>query len=195
MSNEPVAVIIGDSISMGYTPRVREALAGKVRVVRPEGNGGTSSNVRAHLGEWLEGIEPDAIHFNAGLHDLARDEGEQGPNRVPIEQYEANLRAIVAWLKANTAAALIWATTTPVLDDWHAARKGFIRKQADVEAYNRVALEVMRAEGVAVDDLHAVIEAAGREACLKEDGVHMLDAGNERLAAAVVRTLTEALGV
>lgn len=190
---EPLALIIGDSISMGYTPHVQQMLSGAIRVERHEGNGGTSSNVRARLDEWFAALEPPVVHFNAGLHDLARDEGEDGPNRVPIEQYGENLRAIVAWLRENTRAELIWAITTPVVDEWHAARKGFIRRQSDVVTYNRVAMEVMEREGVQVNDLHTVVEEAGCASCLKPDGVHMRDEASRRLAEAVAASILKAL--
>lgn len=187
--NEKVAFLIGDSISMGYYPLVRDRLAGRVHVVRHEGNGGTSANVRARLAEWLGALRPDVIHFNAGLHDLARDQGLQGPNRVPLADYEDNLRWIVSWLKANTSARLVWATTTPVVDEWHAARKGFFRLQADVERYNAAARRILEAQGVPINDIFAVIERLGRTACLLEDGVHMNDRGNEALAEAVAAAL------
>lgn len=186
---ETMAFLIGDSISMGYFPLVRDRLAGRVRVVRHEGNGGTSANVRARLPEWLGSMRPDVVHFNAGLHDLARDQGRDGPNRVPLPDYEENLRWIVAWLQANTPGRLVWATTTPVVDEWHAARKGFVRLQADVERYNAAARRIMEAQGVPINDLFAVIERLGRTACLLEDGVHMNDRGNAALAEAVAAAL------
>lgn len=190
---DPTALIIGDSISMGYTPPVQEKLAGEVAVVRHDGNGGTSANVLEHVAEWVAPVRPDVVHFNAGLHDLARDEGADGPNRVPIEQYEANLRGTVAWLQGNTEAALIFATTTGVIDEWHAERKGFVRTQDDVRRYNEVARAVMDEKGVAIDDLFAVVENAGRETCLKPDGVHMVDKGNDLLSDAVAASIRRAL--
>ena len=191
--SEPTALIIGDSISMGYTPLVVEKMAGRVNVVRHEGNGGTSANVLAHLAEWALPMEPDVVHFNAGLHDMARGEDAGGPNRVPLDQYEANLHAIVDWLQQHTPAKLVFATTTPVIEAWHAAVKKFNRLEADVARYNDVAVPIMQEKGVAIDDLNAVVEKAGREVCIKPDGVHMLDAGNAVLSDAVVAAIRKAL--
>ena len=50
------------------------------------------------------------IHFNWGLHDLKIM--ADGKRQVEPEDYEKNLRALVAKMKA-TGAKLIWATTTP----------------------------------------------------------------------------------
>jgi len=66
----PAALILGDSISMGYAPLVRERLNGVVHVVRPEVNCMDSGFGLAHLDEWLGETPWDVIHFNFGLHDL-----------------------------------------------------------------------------------------------------------------------------
>lgn len=191
---EPLAFILGDSISKGYTPTTAEKLAGRVRVDRPQDNCKTSAYTLDHLADWLSGRAPQVVHFNAGLHDLARDTTREAPNRVPLPQYRENLKAIVDWLRGNTDAALLWATTTPVVDEWHAANKSFYRAEAEVEAYNAAALEVMTTEGIAVNDLHRVIVDAGPKACIKPDGVHMLERGNSLLTEAVARSILQALG-
>ncbi|MBI3470258.1 MAG: SGNH/GDSL hydrolase family protein [Candidatus Solibacter usitatus] len=100
-------LIIGDSISIGYAPFVREQLAGKAQVERIEGNGADSANILARLDTWLARGPYDAIAFNCGLHDLKYTSAHQ----VPPEQYEANLARIVERLRA-TGAKLIWVTTT-----------------------------------------------------------------------------------
>ena len=57
----PVVVLIGDSIRMGYAPLVAETLAGRVRVVNPEPNGGDSRKVLANLDEWAIREHPDVV--------------------------------------------------------------------------------------------------------------------------------------
>lgn len=192
MNAGPKVLLAGDSISMGYGPHVRERLEGVCGVVNLPANGGTSANLLAHLDDWL--IRPgfDAIHLNCGLHDLARDRDASGP-RVGLEQYEANLREIFRRLKRETRSLLAWATTTPVIDERHAARKGFDRREEDVRAYNAVSLRVAREAGLPVDDLHRIVEGAGSEGCIGPDGVHMTDAGNAALADAVGAFVTELL--
>lgn len=199
MNAGPKVLLAGDSISMGYGPHVRERLEGVCDVVNLPANGGTSANLLAHLDDWL--IRPgfDAIHLNCGLHDLARDRdapacpaGRSGP-RVGLEQYEANLREIFRRLKRETRSLLAWATTTPVIDERHAARKGFDRRERDVLAYNAVALRTAKEADLPVDDLHRIVEGAGTEGCIGPDGVHMTDAGNAALADAVAAFITDLL--
>lgn len=141
----PRVLIIGDSISLGYTPYVRTALHGFANVHRIPDNGGPTIRGLAMLDEWLGTGHWDVIHFNWGLHDLKQVEG--GHVQVPIADYEKNLRILVERLKA-TGAKLVFATTTPV------PVRTSNRVETDVVAYNAVALKVMAAAGVPVDDLH-----------------------------------------
>ena len=60
----PRVVLVGDSIRLGYAPRVAERLAGKAVVISPAENGGDSANVLAHLDEWVLRQKPDVIHLN-----------------------------------------------------------------------------------------------------------------------------------
>jgi len=184
----PLVMLVGDSISMGYEAGVRERLAGKFRAEGLPDNGGTSANVLAHLDEWVIKKQPDIVHFNAGLHDIAVDEGKT-TNRVLIGEYEANLRKVVRRLKTETKARLIWATTTPVIDQWHMKVKKFGRALADVVRYNAVALRVMKENGVEIDDLFAAVQQDGRENCLMPDGVHMQDSASKMLAEAVAKSV------
>ena len=112
---------------------------------RPPSSGGGAD----HDGSW------DVIHFNHGIHDTGyrnpqsykdKDE-EKFPIYMPIDQYEKNLRTIVARLK-KTGATLIWARTTPVMDE----TPGW--KAADIDRYNAVADKVMKENGVIINDLH-----------------------------------------
>ena len=82
----PRVLLIGDSISIGYTLPVRELLKGKANVHRIPGNGGPTTNGLKNLDEWLAG-KWDVIHFNFGLHDLKI--GDDGSRQVPLEQYGA----------------------------------------------------------------------------------------------------------
>ncbi|OQA38595.1 MAG: GDSL-like Lipase/Acylhydrolase [Chloroflexi bacterium ADurb.Bin325] len=195
-------LLIGDSITggfpnsvAGYGPEARELLAGAAQVDTLPENGGDSRNLLARLSGWLGDARYDVIHFNCGLHDIKRPHSGAGI-QVPIDEYEANLHALVDRLQPR-AARLIWARITPVVDGQPAAGKDFDRYNADIDAYNRVADRVMAARGVAVDDLHAAVCAAGLAICLADDGVHMTAAGNHvlaRQAAALLRASLSAAG-
>ena len=62
----PRVLIIGDSISIGYQPALREALAGKANVHRPGTNCGPTSRGVEQIEEWLGDGKWDVIHFNWG---------------------------------------------------------------------------------------------------------------------------------
>ena len=179
----PKVVLIGDSIRGGYEKLVAQRLAGKI-VLSKVSAGGDSASVLQHL-EAIIGEQPDVIHFNCGLHDLKQDKQTQ-QHQVELAAYEANLTQIVARLQKETTAALVFANTTPIIDERHAKRGApFDRHEADVQRYNARALAVMRAAGVPVHDLHAAVVEAGAERLIGADGTHYSTAGYERLAEAV----------
>jgi len=186
-------LIIGDSISMGYTPLVAETLAGEATLRRSEGNAADSAHLLENVLDYLAADSDAAlVHFNCGLHDIKRAFGSDR-RQVPLVEYRKNLAEIVSRL-AYRVPRVLWATTTPVLYDRHHAVKGFDRFEEDVAAYNAAAGEIAAAAGIGVSDLHAAIVAAGPEQCLGPDGVHMTDKGNAVLAEAVTRTLRAHLG-
>lgn len=145
----PRVLLIGDSISIGYTEAVRELLRGKANVYRIPTNAGPSINGLANLERWLGRRKWDVVHFNWGLHDLKIDAHEN--RQVSLEQYENNLRILVPLIK-GAAAHAIFATTTPVPQGKVSPR----REPTDVVAYNDAARRVMREFGVEVNDLYAL---------------------------------------
>ena len=85
----PRVLLVGDSISMGYTLPVRELLEGKANVHRIPANSGPSTRAVAAMDRWLGEGRWDVIVFNSGLHDIKSD--AEGKLQVPIEAYEKNL--------------------------------------------------------------------------------------------------------
>src|SRR5438309_2280057 len=133
----PRVLLIGDSISIGYTDPVRTELKDKANVHRIPMNAATTAVGMKNLDDWLGSDHWDVIHFNFGLHDLKiMDDGQR---QIPLGDYESNLRTIVQRCK-KTGARLIWAVTTPVPD----AKLNPPRDPADVLAYNEAALKVMK---------------------------------------------------
>lgn len=191
----PKVALIGDSIRLGYAPLVAKRLAGRARVISPAANGGDSSNVLRNLDEWVIGEKPVLVHFNCGLHDLKLGKAS-GQHQVPLDQYEVNLRRIVERLRRETSASIVFASTTPILDDRHAKRGAeFDRFEADVKRYNDAAFAVMKRAGVVAHDLHWVVEQGGAEQLLDKDGTHYTPAGYERLAEAVADCILRQLSV
>jgi dienelactone hydrolase/lysophospholipase L1-like esterase len=191
----PTVVLVGDSIRLGYAPRVAERLAGKAVVISLPENGGDSANVLAHLDEWVLRKKPDVVHFNCGLHDLKRLKSD-GHHQVEVDRYAENLRRIVTRIREGSNAAVVFADTTPILDERHARRGAdFDRTEADVRRYNAAATEVMHKLGVPVHDLHWVVEQSGLETILEPDGTHYTAAGSHRLAEAVADCVLRQLTV
>jgi len=181
----PRVLLIGDSISIGYTVPVRRLLNGKANVHRIPANGGPTTRGLAELKQWLGAGRWDVIHFNWGLHDLKIM--ADGRRQVPPEAYEKNLRELVRQLQA-TGARLIWASTTPV----PAGNLNPPRQPADVLAYNAIARRIMEENGVAINDLYAL--AMPRLARLQQPtNVHFTAAGSEVLARQVAASIQAAL--
>jgi len=183
----PRVLLIGDSISMGYTIPTRKDLEGKANVHRPPTNCGSTHSGLRNLDAWIGDGKWDVIHFNWGMHDLKHL--ASGRQNVPIAEYQKNLRELVARLK-RTGAVLIFATTTPLVHDTH----GKFSRDAHAEVpYNEAAKKIMAENGVRVDDLHALaLPQIG--AIQAADGVHFSKEGSEILARQVAASITAALG-
>ncbi len=194
----PRVLLIGDSVSVGYTLAVRKELAGKANVHRPPQNCGSSAVGLANLERWSGDGRWDVIHFNHGLHDLSyefspgknRDAsgayagpGNGGHHRVSPEDYRRNLTAIVALMRQKALGArIVFATTTPVSADLH-----HYVKDSEQE-YNRIAIEVMRGLEVPVNDLWAF--AKPRIAEIQEPGnPHFTAKGSAVLARAIAERI------
>ena len=190
----PRVLIIGDSISIGYTADVRKDLEGKVNLHRIPGNAGHTAMGLAGLSKWLDKKNGkwDLIHFNWGLWDLcyrnpeSKNQGKRDKEKGSLthtpEVYAANLDKIVESLK-KTGAILVFATTTPVPE----GEAG--RKVGDDALYNLAALEVMKKHGIVVDDLHAVMAGKMKEYASKPGDVHFKSEGYAILADAVAKSI------
>jgi|TARA_B110000881_G_C18559759_1_gene509073 hypothetical protein len=191
----PRVLLIGDSISIGYTLQVRELLKGKATVQRPPVNCAATIHGLKNLDSWLgtggKGKKWDVIHFNWGLHDL-KYMGPNGENladpkaktsrqQVPPQEYEKNLDQLVDRLK-KTGARLIWRNTTPV----PAGVRG--RVPGDSLKYNAIAAKVMSESGVNVQDMYSFAKKNATRIQRKAD-VHFTKEGSLELAKEVVKVL------
>jgi lysophospholipase L1-like esterase len=180
----PRVLLIGDSISIGYTLPVRELLKGQANVHRPRFNCGPTTRGLENLDAWLGKGRWDVIHFNFGLHDLRVKDGKP---QVTLEDYEKNLRQIVKRLK-KTGATLIWCSTTPVPGKTDKP----LRSDKDVLAYNSVAKKIMDENQIAIDDLYAFALPKLKEIQLPAN-VHFSVKGSKVLAAHVTEEISKAL--
>lgn len=183
----PRVLLIGDSISIGYTLPTRKALDDKANVHRIPDNSGTTAKTLENLEAWLgddseKSGKWDVIHVNIGLHDIKRVKEQR---QVSPEDYEKNLRTIFARLK-KTGATVIWATTTPVPE----GAKG--RMSGDEAAYNAIAAKVAAEEKLAVNDLFKLVKQHQAKWQRKAD-VHFHEVGSRGLADQVAKEIRAAL--
>jgi hypothetical protein len=199
----PRVFVIGDSISMHYGPFLERALAprfayDRMRAARAEGaanldvpqgaNGGDSRRVLDYLRRRRakDPLAPGLLLLNCGLHDIKR-EAKTNAIQVPLPEYTANLRAILAEAAAM-GQQVVWVRTTPVVDAVHNRKPGrFLRFAADVAAYNEAAEAVMRTASVPIIDLHAFSLAFVPEGFI--DHVHYAEPIREKQAVFLAQTL------
>ncbi len=187
----PKIVLIGDSIRLSYAPTVIDQLAGKAIVVSSKANGGDSDSVLKNFEQWVIRERPAVVYFNCGIHDTKKFRAT-GKFQVSPRQYEANLRRIVKRIRAETGAVVLFATTTPILDDRAAAaRQGrdYELLGTSIEQYNAIAKRVMKELKVPVDDLHVVVAKPDppfmTKTLIGKDGVHLTTSARELLGKQV----------
>ncbi len=190
----PRVLLIGDSISQGYTVPVQNLLRGKANVHRIPENGGSTKAGVAKIEAWLGTSKWDVIHFNWGLHDLMFDPtAQRDPAQYEKDQlavYEKNLRSLTARLK-QTGAKLIWASSTPVADEMSSPRAASHRAST-VKIYNDVAARIMKENGIPIDDLNAYVTPV-QDKMRKPHDVHFGDEGSDFLAKKVAEEIAKAL--
>ena len=193
--NLPRVLIIGDSISIGYTLPVREMLKGVANVHRPPVNCASTKHGINGIEDWVGNKKWDVIHFNWGLHDL-KYMGPNGENladpqlnsssqQVPIDEYVKNLQRLVLYLK-KTKAELIWRNTTPV----PIGAKG--RVVGDSKKYNDAAQEIMSYYSIETNDLYQFAKANWDKVGRKAD-VHFTPEGSKELAKLVAKSIRKKL--
>ena len=196
VKNLPHALIIGDSISIGYTLPTRALLKGKVNLHRIPTNGGPTTKGVTEIEKWLGTRKWDMIHFNWGLHDL-KYMGKDGTNLVPKEkggivqvslsEYEKNLEKLVIRMK-KSAKQLVWRNTTPIPPGSKARYVG------DSLKYNEVAAQLMKKQGVPILDLFTPSKKNMKD-WMKEADVHYHAHGSQALAERVAEDILKRLKI
>ena len=197
----PKVLIIGDSISIGYTPFVKEIMKDRADVSRPMKSDGKPENCEgttkgvANIDRWIGDTKWDVIHFNFGLHDLKHVDKVTGknsnnvedPHQAELKQYKRNLKKITDKLLA-TNAKLVFATTTPYPEGTTKPLRDF----GDETQYNNVALKIMKKKGIVVNDLHTLMLPRMQE-LQRPVNVHFTEEGSRVLADQVVNSIASAL--
>lgn len=206
----PNVLILGDSISIGYTPFVRKLLDGRANVSRPKCNCGASQfylREKGGMRDWTAAHEKwDAIVVGFCIWDICYVKGDvfgidhfwgdnalngMPPHRkgTAIRDRGYRVRTGVPEYAANLRRIISFLKTKS--DRVVFALGTPVPAYADdrcglVRAYNDVAAHVCRELGVEVLDLYAVAE---RNYDKQKDGCHFNDEGNAILAEAVVKCL------
>jgi hypothetical protein len=173
----PRVLLIGDSVSRGYTLATRAALAGRANVHRAPENCGGTARALTKLDVWLGEGKWDVIHFNFGIHDRG----------TPTSDYARRLEQIITQLRL-TGATLIWASTTPIPD--YPAQK---QTAASIVERNAIAAAVMAKHGIPVDDLFGAILPKVDELRLPAPNVHFKEAGYDFLGLKAAAAIAERL--
>ena len=188
----PRVLLIGDSISIGYTVDVRKLLKGKANVHRIPTNGGPTTRGLQSIDAWLGDSKWDVIHFNWGLHDLKyiNEKGglvavDKGKQQVPLDEYEKNLTKLVERLE-KTNAKLIWRSTTPVPE----GAAG--RVVGDSVKYNAVAAKIMKQHNIPIDDQYSFVKPQMKK-LMRPANVHFTPAGSLALAKQAVSAIEKVL--
>jgi len=155
----PNVVLLGDSVSIGYFPKVAALMNGTALVQHSPWGGDGGAEETRYGWECLDFLlaapdgtpqVPDVLYYNFGLHNL---DGRTAPGQAgPIAEYAPYLERIteklVSWAAAG-GTKLLFGITTPEMCD--------AALDAVVRGNNAAAAAVMRKHGVPTVDLHAAV--------------------------------------
>ncbi|MEG3656160.1 SGNH/GDSL hydrolase family protein [Arenibacter palladensis] len=194
---EPKILIIGDSISIGYFSKVKEAMADKAIVMHNPGNAQHTGTGLEKIKDWIGNEDWDIIQFNWGLWDLCYRHPDskvygnrdkiKGAITYDLQTYRQNLEELVSILKASTSAKLIFVTTTYVPIN----EAGRFTK--DVPEYNAIAKAVMKKNGVIINDIYKKSIAIHHKNGVGDNDVHYNKEGYKELGELIVPVLNKTL--
>lgn len=170
------ALLIGDSITLGYSTVVKRLLEKKVSISYLC----TSKSVAdiSYLREIsyvLQDYPVDVIHMNNGLHGF----------HLTVEEYVSALAHVWDYIQQmRPEAKLIWASSTQHVQPDRPEREEQIKRR------NAGAERFMRENGVEINDLFSV--TSGRQDLLS-DGVHYVQEGYELLGAKTAQVICRKL--
>ena len=192
----PKVLIIGDSISLGYTPYVTEILQGKATVTHNRANAEFTGTGLQKIDDWVGNTAWDIIYFNWGLWDIYGWR-YAATKDLSVSAYENRLETLVQRLK-QTGAQLIWGTTTPVCPEAEKTMLKCFNTEVKItpaieHQYLDAALRVMKKYQIEIDDLHSLMAPKRAQYALGDDNVHYTEDGYKLLAKQVADTIQAAL--
>ena len=193
IEEKPKILIIGDSISIGYTPFVQEKFGESAIVVHNPGNAQHTGTGLDKIEEWIGEEDWDIIQFNWGLWDLcyrhpdSKEYGNRdkinGTLTYSLEEYQANLDALVTKIQKLSDAKLIFVSTTYVPEN----EAGRFKK--DPKKYNQVTKKIMKEHGVLINDLYKPSISIHKSNGLGDNDVHYTPEGYKQLAEIIYEFL------
>ena len=175
-------VLLGDSIRrIGYGTVMDSVMGADWEVWQPADNSRYAKFTLQQIFECQDTIRgADVIHWNNGLWDSVV-RFDDGPFTA-IEDYVRDILRVNRILH-TLAPRVIFATTTPILrPEGRDATPD--RRNERTRAYNNAVVPLLRETGTEINDLFGVVYPHINE-YLREDMVHLNDAGISACAAAV----------
>ena len=157
-SSKPQLLVIGDSISLGWSPVLFPMLPQYESQHVPV-NAGPASKGNLCTHAWLGDVEWDVVLVNFGLHSLDRHRLPDGSSVLvtteaeTLANYTSEMRAIATQLKQK-AKRVIFVDTTPVS---LVTSQGPERHNADVMAFNAAANDVMTDLEIPTADVYGAV--------------------------------------
>ena len=187
---KPKVLIIGDSISIGYTPYVEKYFSDKAIIKHNPGNAQHTGTGLTKIKEWIGDEKWDIIQFNWGLWDLCyrHPDSEVQGNRDKVNgnithnlnEYRSNLDSIVSVLEKISNAKLIFVTTTYV------PKEEAGRFENDAVKYNDAAKKIMKKHGIIINDIYAKSIPVHNHYGKGADNVHYTDEGYQKLSQFII---------
>ena len=192
-------VLLGDSIRVNYQDKVIEKLKGECEVISlgRDNCAYTMHTIRCARDWFNQWGKVDLIHWNNGIWDHHRNAEDDIPFSTP-EIYLSLNRRLHNFLK-DYADHLIWATTTPGGPKYDPSTHILLTLSREewnreIAAYNGIVAGYLRTQGVAIDDLYALV-STDPERIIAEDGIHLSEEGKEILAEQVANSIRAKLGL
>ncbi len=190
-------MLIGDSIRQGYDKFVKLALEGSAEVYFPKENCRFAQYVLRAFSDWHAesrfGADTDCVHWNAGLWDclILHEDG----CLTPIDVYAQFIDRVCKRIRLLCPKAkIIFATSTPVIEEGYKAPNKFMRYNKDIEAYNAAALEIVRKHGFEVNDLYSLLKDVPES--YHSDMTHFYTReATEIITSQVVKYISDAINV
>lgn len=178
-------MLFGDSIRIGYQPKLVNLMSETAIISGPEENCRFSAYTLFHLAKWVPGDDFDIIQWNNGQWDTCYM--PDGKIHTSLSSY-LEIQERIAKILLKKTKRLIFATTTPVWAEQFTSGSIHPRRNEDIIAYNRGAVDLLTGLGVEINDMHSSI-AENVKQYISEDMVHLTEAGKDVCACRVAEMI------